>query len=105
MANLILLAAPASSNTGDGIEPRAIAIYSELALPAKDDPGAGSMTRRITARRLSGVESTAQRYHMPAAPKSAPAPVRAFVPGNAASPDLLRQTMRARDANLGFVAA
>jgi len=57
-------------NTDDGIEPGDIAIYSELALPAKDDLGAGSMTKRITTRRLAGVESTSQSYDKPAAAKS-----------------------------------
>jgi hypothetical protein len=60
-------------NTDDGIEPGDIAIYSELALPAKDDLGAGSMTKRITTRRLAGIESSSQSYDKPAAAKSAPA--------------------------------
>jgi hypothetical protein len=49
-------------NTDDGIEPGDITIHSELALPAKNDLGAGSMTKRITTRRLAGVQSTAQSY-------------------------------------------
>src|SRR5450432_2749460 len=61
-------------NTDDGIEPGDISIYSELALPAKDDLDAGSMTKRITTRRLAGVESTSQSYQeghdKPAAAKS-----------------------------------
>jgi hypothetical protein len=61
-------------NTDDGIGPGDIAIYSELALPAKDDLGAGSMTKRITTRRLAGVESTAQSYDKPVAANAAPAP-------------------------------
>jgi hypothetical protein len=67
-------------NTDDGIEPGDIAIYSELALPTKDDLGAGSMTKRITTRRLAGVESVSQSYDEPA---QAPAPVPAApdVPG------------------------
>src|SRR5450432_3250212 len=59
-------------NTDDGIEPGDISIYSELALPAKDDLDAGSMTKRITTRRLAGVESVSQSYDKPA-----PAPVPA----------------------------
>ena len=67
-------------NTDDGIEPGDIAIYSELALPTKDDLGAGSMTKRITTRRLAGVESVSQSYEKPAeAP--APAPPAPEVPG------------------------
>src|SRR5450432_2845022 len=68
-------------NTDDGIEAGDISIYSELALPAKDDLDAGSMTKRITTRRLAGVESTAQSYQeghdKPGAAKSAPAPAPA----------------------------
>jgi hypothetical protein len=61
-------------------------IYSELALPAKDDLGAGSMTKRITTRRLAGVESTSQSYDKPAAAKSAPTRHRSgrSCPSNAA---------------------
>jgi hypothetical protein len=68
-------------NTDDGIEPGDIAIYSELALPAKDDLGAGSMTKRITTRRLAGVESTSQSYDKPAATKSDGGGPRPPVPG------------------------
>ena len=60
-------------NTDDGIEPGDIAIYSELALPAKDDLGAGSMTKRITTRRLAGIESSSQSYDKPAPAPVAPA--------------------------------
>src|SRR5450432_3392793 len=59
-------------NTDDGIEAGDISIYSELALPAKDDLDAGSMTKRITTRRLAGVESVSQSYDKPA-----PSPVPA----------------------------
>jgi len=62
-------------NTDDGIEPGDIAIHSELALPAKDDLGAGSMTKRITTRRLAGVESTSQTYDKPAAAPPPAVPV------------------------------
>jgi hypothetical protein len=56
-------------NTDEDVEPGDIAISSELALPAKDELGAGSMTKRIATRRLGGVESTKQSYDpAPAAP-------------------------------------
>ncbi|HTS61179.1 MAG TPA: FHA domain-containing protein [Candidatus Acidoferrales bacterium] len=51
-----------------------ILISSELALPAKDEFGSGSMTKRIATRRLGGVESTKQSYE-PA--NAAPAPAGA----------------------------
>jgi hypothetical protein len=49
-------------NTDDGIAAGDIAIYSELALPAKAELGAGSMTKRIATRRLGGVESISHTY-------------------------------------------
>jgi FHA domain len=49
-------------NTDEDVEPGDIAISSELALPAKDELGAGSMTKRIATRRMGGVESTKQSY-------------------------------------------
>jgi hypothetical protein len=57
-------------NTDEEVEPGDISISSELALPAKDDLGSGSMTKRIATRRMAGVESTRQSYD--AAPSSAP---------------------------------
>jgi hypothetical protein len=51
--------------------PGDIMISSELALPAKDEFGAGSMTKRIATRRLGGVQSTSQKYE-PATPPPAP---------------------------------
>jgi len=64
-------------NTDDEVEPGDIAIYSELALPGKPDLGAGSMTKRIATRRLSGVASTSQSYEKveEPAPVEMPAPV------------------------------
>jgi hypothetical protein len=59
-------------NTDDDAAPGDIMISSELALPAKDEFGSGSMTKRIATRRMGGVESTKQSYD--AAP---PAPVPA----------------------------
>jgi len=46
-------------NTDDDVEAGDIVIYSELALPAKAELGAGSMTKRISTRRLAGVETVA----------------------------------------------
>jgi len=65
-------------NTDDGVEPGDIVIYSELAMPAKPDFGAGAMTKRIATRKLGGKES-------PAAPSydSKPGPVP--VPATAAT--------------------
>jgi hypothetical protein len=53
-------------NTDDDIAAGDIAIYSELALPAKAELGAGSMTKRIATRRMGGVESISQSYEKPA---------------------------------------
>jgi hypothetical protein len=49
-------------DTSDEVATGDILISSELALPAKDDLGSGSMTKRIATRRLGGVESTKQSY-------------------------------------------
>jgi hypothetical protein len=49
-------------NTDDGVEPGDIVIHSELAMPAKDDIGSGSMTKRIATRRMAGAESATQSY-------------------------------------------
>ena len=49
-------------NTDDDAAPGDIMISSELALPAKDEFGSGSMTKRIATRRMAGVESTKQSY-------------------------------------------
>jgi hypothetical protein len=57
-------------NTDDECTQGDIAISSELALPAKNTLGAGSMTKRIATRRMAGVESTKQSYDPP--PASAP---------------------------------
>jgi hypothetical protein len=66
-------------NTDEDVEPGDIAISSELALPAKDELGSGSMTKRIATRRLSGVESTKQSYDAaPAAPAAPAADAGAF---------------------------
>jgi hypothetical protein len=58
-------------NTDDGVEPGDIVIHSELAMPAKAEFGAGSMTKRISTRRLAGAESASQSYDtVPAAPSA-----------------------------------
>ena len=59
-------------NTDEDVSPGDITIYSELALPAKAELGAGSMTKRIATRRLAGVASTSQSYDPPPAATSAP---------------------------------
>src|SRR5947207_9496452 len=63
-------------NTDEDVSPGDITIYSELALPAKAELGAGSMTKRIATRRLAGVASTSQSYDPPTA--SAPPEAGAF---------------------------
>jgi hypothetical protein len=59
-------------DTDEDAAPGDIAISSELALPAKDELGSGSMTKRIATRRMGGVESSKQSYDaappVPAAP-------------------------------------
>jgi FHA domain len=61
-------------NTDDDAAPGDIMISSELALPAKDAFGSGSMTKRIATRRMGGVESTKQSYDAaPAGPVLVPA--------------------------------
>jgi hypothetical protein len=69
-------------NTDDGVEPGDIVIYSELAMPAKPEFGAGSMTKRIATRKLAGKESGSQSYDQKPAPAAAPETAR-----NSASPD------------------
>lgn len=49
-------------NTDDDVEAGDIVIYSELALPAKTEFGAGSMTKRIATRRLAGALTATQKY-------------------------------------------
>jgi hypothetical protein len=64
-------------NTDDDVEPGDIVIHSELAVPAKPEFGAGSMTKRIATRRLGGAAASAQQSYEPAAPAvaaEAPAP-------------------------------
>jgi hypothetical protein len=49
-------------NTEDDVDPGDIVIYSELALPAKPEYGAGSMTKRINTRRMAGELTASQKY-------------------------------------------
>ncbi len=49
-------------NSDDDVAPGDIVIYSELALPAKPEFGAGSMTKRINTRRLAGETTATQKY-------------------------------------------
>jgi hypothetical protein len=63
-------------NTDDDTQPGDIVIHSELALPAKNDIGAGSMTKRIATRRMAGSETVATQTYAPTdkpAPTSSPA--------------------------------
>jgi hypothetical protein len=49
-------------NTDDCVAAGDIEIYSELALPAKPEYGAGSMTKRINTRRVGGETTASQKY-------------------------------------------
>ena len=49
-------------NTDEEVEQGDIVIYSELAMPAKPEYGAGNMTKRINTSRLSGRTSTFHKY-------------------------------------------
>jgi hypothetical protein len=60
-------------NTDDEVEPGDLLIYSELALPAKTEFGAGSMTKRIATRKLGGVQVS--QTSAPPPPAAAPAPI------------------------------
>jgi len=65
-------------NTDDEVDAGDIVIYSELALPAKEEFGAGSMTKRIATRRMAGAAASAESSYQPAqAGPAAPSPVPA----------------------------
>src|ERR1035438_3430018 len=49
-------------NTDDDVDAGDIVIYSELALPAKEELGAGSMTKRIATRRMGPRRRPAHVY-------------------------------------------
>ena len=59
-------------NTDDDVERGDIVIYSELALPAKTELGAGSMTKRIATRKLGGVAAAPETSYRPAPAAAAP---------------------------------
>jgi hypothetical protein len=59
-------------NTDEDVQPGDIVIYSELALPAKPEFGAGSMTKRISTRRLAGELTTATSTSNSPAPATSP---------------------------------
>ncbi|HEY9139808.1 MAG TPA: FHA domain-containing protein [Bryobacteraceae bacterium] len=63
-------------NTDDDVDAGDIVIYSELALPAKEEFGAGSMTKRIATRRMAGASASAESSYQPsqAAPATPLAP-------------------------------
>lgn len=54
-------------NTDDDTQPGDIVIYSELALPAKPEFGAGSMTKRIATRWMGDARTSSQSYETAAA--------------------------------------
>jgi hypothetical protein len=62
-------------NTDDETQAGDIVIYSELALPAKPDFGAGSMTKRIATRKLGGTQTMTQSYDQPKPVDAQPAPL------------------------------
>jgi hypothetical protein len=59
-------------NTDDGVEPGDFVVDSELALPAKTELGAGSMTKRIATRKMGGVASEPKTSYQAAAPPAQP---------------------------------
>jgi hypothetical protein len=59
-------------NTDDAVSAGDIVIYSELALPAKSELGAGSMTKRIATRRMAGEQTSAPVKYETPAPASEP---------------------------------
>ncbi len=66
-------------NTDDDTQAGDIVIHSELALPAKTDIGAGSMTKRIATRRMGGAETSSKVY------EAAQSPARVEPPAAAAA--------------------
>jgi FHA domain len=68
-------------NTDEDVSQGDVVIYSELALPAKMELSAGSMTKRIATRKLSGTQSTAQSYETrKTEPAAAPTPAPEAAP-------------------------
>ncbi len=64
-------------NTDEEVSQGDVVIYSELALPAKMELSAGSMTKRIATRKLSGTQSTGPASYETKKTEPAPAPVEA----------------------------
>ena len=65
-------------NTDDDALAGDIAIYSELALPAKEEMSGGSMTKRIATRRMAGEARSAEASYQPAPAPPAASPDAAF---------------------------
>ncbi len=61
-------------NTDDEVSAGDIVIYSELALPAKSELGAGSMTKRIGTRRMAGEQTSAPVKYEASRQAAPPAP-------------------------------
>jgi len=61
-------------NTDEEVSQGDVVIYSELALPAKMELSAGSMTKRIATRKLGGTQSTAPASYETRKTEPAPAP-------------------------------
>jgi hypothetical protein len=59
-------------NTDDDVDPGDVVIYSELAVPMKAELGAGSMTKRISTRRMGSAKTS---YEPAPAAAAAPPPV------------------------------
>jgi hypothetical protein len=55
-------------NTDDDAAPGDIVIYSELAVPAKAEFGAGTMTKRIATRKMGGAQTSGKPTYEAAAP-------------------------------------
>ena len=60
-------------NTDEEVAQGDVVIYSELALPAKLELSAGSMTKRIATRKLGGAQTSSQTYE-PRKPEPADPP-------------------------------
>jgi hypothetical protein len=71
-------------NTDEEVSQGDLVIYSELALPAKMELSAGSMTKRIATRKLAGVETVASPSYSPKAAEPAAAPAPAADPDDGA---------------------
>jgi hypothetical protein len=67
-------------NTDEEVSQGDVVIYSELALPAKMELSAGSMTKRIATRKLGGTQSTAPASYETKKTEPAPAPVTPAAP-------------------------